>query len=169
LSKQPEPADDPITLAAASAAAAVENVNEQERLAQLEDRISKLEPLLEAREQHQKFNTVFSDYVVSLKNEQSFLNQARWAFGILAFVTILLLVAVLGLAIFCGSSPLLKTTTPPASVAIFVVGMFSAIAFLVGGVLKGLLRSASERHADGFMPPQIDEALKLHDRLNGKS
>jgi hypothetical protein len=169
LSKQPEPADDPIKAAAASAAAAVENVDEQERLAQLEERIAKLEPLLEAREQDQKFNTVFTEYVSSLKDEQSFLKTARWAFGILAFGTILLLAAVLGLAIFCESSPLLKNTTPPASVAIFVVGMFSAIAFLVGGVLKGLLRSASERHADGFMPPQIEEALKLHDRLNGKS
>jgi hypothetical protein len=169
LSEQLEPTDSPITLAAASAAAAVEEVNEQERLAQLEDRISKLEPLLEAQEQDQKFNAVFTDYVGSLKDEQSFLNTARWAFGILAFGTILLLVAVLGLAIFAGKSPLLEKDTPTASVAIFVVGMFSAIAFLVGGILKGLLRTASERHADGFMPPQIEEALKLHDRLNGKS
>lgn len=167
MPKPPNPIVSPI--AAAAAVAAEGAVDANERLDRLEERVSQLEPLLESREQEDRFDAVFTEYVKSLRDEQSFMKVARWVFGILACVVVLLLIVVISLAIFSSDSPLLKVATPTASVAIFLVGMFSALALLLSGLMKGLLRSAAERHSDGFLPPQISEALKLHDRLNGKS
>jgi hypothetical protein len=151
---------------AAAAAEAVSNTDQNERLTQLEGRVALLEPLLEAKEQDQKFNEVFSRYVKDFTDEQAFLKSARWAFGALACVLVCALFGLLALSIFHPASPLLKA--PPASIALFIVGIFSATALVLNGALKAILRSASERHSEGFLPPQIDEALKLHDRLNGK-
>ncbi len=162
----PKPTDSVIDRIARAAAVAVGDNDQNARLTQLEERVALLEPLLEAKEQDQKFNEVFSRYVKDLTDEQSFLKSARWAFGVLACILVSALFALLALSIFHPSSPLLKA--PPASIALFIVGIFSATALVLNGALKAILRSASERHGDGFLPPQIDEALKLHDRLNGK-
>ena len=164
----PTPRDSVSNQIARAAAVAVGfgDSDQNARLTQLEERVALLEPLLEAKEQDQKFNEVFSRYVQDLTDEQAFLKSARWAFGVLACILVSALLALLALSIFHPSSPLLKA--PPASIALFIVGIFSATALVLNGALKAILRSASERHGDGFLPPQIDEALKLHDRLSGK-
>lgn len=154
-------------MAADAAATAERSRTPEDRLSEIEGQIAKLEPLLEQKEQNPKIATAFLDYIDDLKSEQSFLYLARWAVGILALVIETLLISILALAIFCKNSPLLDS--PPAVIAAVVLGLSSGIVFLINSLAKGTFRSASERHSDGFVPPTVEEAFKLWERLNGKS
>jgi len=56
---------------------------------------------------------------------------------------------------------------PPYAIAIFMVGAISGVVVLVLGVVNGIFKSAMERHKEGFIPPPVQSALELWDRLKG--
>lgn len=91
----------------------------------------------------------------------------RYVVGILAVLFVVVLIGILLSAIYSPFSPLLKA--PPTAIGIFVVGLVSGIVVLVLGLVKGVFRTASERHGDGFIPPQLEAAMTLWDRINGKA
>lgn len=169
MSKKPTDTEsdfDSIKSAADAAAEAEKSRTPENRLSDIEAQIAKLEPLLEQKEQNPKIATTFSDYIDDLKAEQKFLYGARWTVGCLALIVELMLISILALAIFHHNSPLLSS--PPAVIAAVVLGLSSGIVFLINSLAKGTFRSASERHSDGFVPPTVEEAYKLWERLNGK-
>lgn len=166
LSKEPEASFQAIAGAAEKATQA-ESMTPEARLTAIEDRIARLEPLLEDRQQVDTFTKVLNDYVVDLQGEQSFMNKARYAVGGLTIGLIAAIMTLLGLAVFEQESPLLKAAAYPA--AIFIVGCISGVVLLTIGLIKSVFRTASERHSEGFLPPQLDAAMKLVDRLKGGS
>lgn len=136
-----------------------------EKIVALESRIAALEPLLEQKAQNPQLATELQSYLVQLKAEQSFLNISRWIVGIFAIVIEFLLVSILFLTIFYSRSPLLKSE--PAVVAAIVLGLTSAIIFLIVSFIKGAFRSAGERYSDTQVPPAIETIMKAIDKLNG--
>lgn len=169
--EEPNPSYDIIARAIAGAAeradTRAESLTVEQRLTVIEEQIARLEPLLEDREQATKLATVLNEYVGDLRDEQSFMNKARWGVGGLALLLIVSLMALLGIAVFNDDSPLLRAPAYPA--AIFVVGCISGAVLLLTGLMKSVFRTASERHSEGFLPPQLDAAMKLVDRLKGGS
>lgn len=75
--------------------------------------------------------------------------------------------ALLWAAIFHAKSPLLAA--PPLAIATFVIGLVSAIALIMNSFVKAVFRSTADRHADGFLPPALEKAVELMNKVAGKS
>lgn len=166
-SSEPESSLDFIARHAATADELAESRSLQERIAELEERLASIEPLLEQREQAARVSSVFGGYIQDLRDEQKFMKVARWMFGGSTMLFAVMLVALLALAVFHPASPLLTAATYPA--ALFIVGCVSGVVVLLLALVRGVFRTAAERHGEGFVPPQIEAALQLYDRLKGGS
>lgn len=153
--------------------AAEQAVNEEDqqtaddKIEALERRIASLEPLLEQKEQNPKLAIELTSYIDQLKKEQSFLSSSRYVVGIFVIFIELLLLVILSAAIFCSKSPLLGAE--PAVVAAVILGLTSAIIFLLVSFVKGVFRSAGERYSDTQVPPAVETIMKAIDKLNGGS
>ena len=142
------------------------SVTEIDRIAALEDRLASMEPLLEQLQATSALGTKLTDYVGDLRAEQDFFNLARYVVGAAALLVVIGLSALLGFAIFHPNSPLLSS--PPVAIAAFVVGLVSSIALLLNSIVKGVFRSTSERHADGFLPPALEHGLEVFTKVTGR-
>lgn len=158
-----------IESAANAASLDADSATIEERLDAVEGRLAETEGLFEQAQANATLGTKLSDYVDDLRAEQSFYNNARIGVGCVACVALLLLLTILALSIFHPSSPLLKPETSTIAVATFIVGLTSGIVFLINGFVKGLLRSTVDRHSDGFLPPQLQEAAEMLQKIVGPS
>jgi len=158
--------DDPLSvigLAATAAESIAENRSEAQRIADLENQLAKIEPLLEQLQKNSDTAVALSNYVGDLRDEQVFFNRARYALAGLAAVVIGLLIALLWIAIWNSRSPLLKAS--PAAIAAFVLGVVSGVVYLITSFAKGVFRSTAERHADGFLPPALEKGLEVYNKV----
>lgn len=155
-----------IGTAAEFAATAAGDVQSDERLRKLEERIANIEPLLEQMQVHAGIGIALGHYVANLQAEQLFFNRARYAVGFISILSIFGLIGLLALAVFHSASPLLRA--PPVAIATFIVGLVSGIVFLLVAFTKGVFRSTAERHADGFLPPALEKAAEIYDKIWGK-
>jgi tetrahydromethanopterin S-methyltransferase subunit F len=168
--KQPEPETDELAVigaAAEAAESAVESKDSKQRFAELEARLAGIEPLLEQLQANSKIGPMLSRYVEDLEEEQRFFNRARYWVGGFAAASVVGLIVLLLLAIFCSSSPLFKS--PPVAIATFVIGLVSGIVFLISAFAKGVFRSTAERHSDGFLPPALEKSIDVLGKISGKS
>lgn len=152
--------------AAAAAASDAGQISQDERLDRLEQRIANMEPLLEQIQVNSGTGLALGRYVDALLAEQAFFNYARYAVGCVGLLTILLMIGLLGLAVFQRNSPLY--VAPAGAIAAFVIGLTSGIVFLLVSFTKGIFRSTAERHADGFLPPALEKAAEAYDKITGK-
>lgn len=136
-----------------------------DRVAALEERLASMESLLEQAQANAGIGTQLNRYMKGLESEQDFFNEARFGIAILSGSVVIGLMALLALAIFSERSPLLGST--PATAAAVVLGLVSGIVFVLNGFAKGLFRTAAERHADGFLPPALEEAAEKFSRITG--
>lgn len=136
------------------------------RVGIVEERLASIEPLLEQLQANVALGTKLTEYVDDLRAEQVFFNGARYAVGALAVLTVVGLATILGLAIFHPKSPLLAA--PPLAITAFVVGLVSGIVLVLGSFTKGVFRSTTERHADGFLPPALEKAVEIMGKVAGK-
>lgn len=167
MSKQ-RPEFDAIEEAANAAVESQDRFSDEQRIQALEERIAGIEPLLEQLQANSAIGPELSKYVNDLRDEQVFFNYARYAVGALALVAILAIASLLAVAILHSASPLLKA--PATAIAAVVVGLVSGIVFLISAFVKGIFRSTTERHADGFLPPALKEASEfLAKVVGGKS
>jgi hypothetical protein len=164
--KPPNPDLGDIAQAATAADDLAKKTSAADRLAALEERVASIEPLLEQAQANAKLGTKLTDYVDDLRSEQVFFNRARYAIGCISLLVIIGLVALLALAIFHSSSPLL--TAPPLAIAAVIIGLVSSIALMLNSFVKGVFRSTNERHADGFLPPALEQGLELMHKVLGK-
>jgi hypothetical protein len=136
------------------------------RLTALEERVASIEPLLEQMQANSQIGPKLTEYIADLRAEQVFFNIARYAVGGISLLSIAGIAILLGLAIFDARSPLLKA--PPVAIAAFVIGMVSGVALLINSFVKGIFRSTTERHSDGFLPPALETAVEFFNRMSGK-
>lgn len=155
-----------IAEAAGQAGNAATEAASQDRLAAIEDRLASIEPLLEQAQANSLLGQKLSEYVADLRSEQVFFNRARYAVGCVSLLAVIGIVGLLCAAIFNSASPLLKA--PPIAIAVFVLGMVTGATVLIGAFVKGVFRSTAERHADGFLPPALENAVGLLNKINGK-
>lgn len=155
-----------IAAAAGRAGARAGQTTQSVRIANLEERIASLEPLLEQLQANAALGTKLTEYVSDLRDEQVFFNRARNAAGCITILAIFSLVTLLAMAIFSAKSPLLAS--PPLAIAAVIVGLTSSIALLLNSFVKGVFRSTAERHADGFLPPALEKGLELLNKVSGK-
>jgi uncharacterized membrane protein YqjE len=168
-SNQPETTDPDFGGIAAAAETAGDSANEAtslERLTALENRLAQTEPLLEQMQANAALGTALTDYVADLRSEQKFFNRARYAVGCTSLVAVVGLMLLLVLAIFHDSSPLLAA--PPLGIVAFVLGLVSGVAILLTSFTKGVFRSTTDRHADGFLPPALQEGIEMFNKITGK-
>lgn len=155
-----------IDAAAESAEKQAAEVNAEERLSRIEAQLASLEPIFEQAQQNFSLGTKLTEYVEDLRSEQVFFNRARYGVAALVIVTASLMITILFLAVFHLQSPLLTAT--PVAIATFVVGLVSGIVFLLSSFVKGVFRSTTERHADGFLPPALEKSLEILGKVTGK-
>ena len=156
-----------ITKVAADLGESEEAKTADERLDKIEEQLASIEPLLEQLEVNSQLGTKLTDYIDDLREEQRFFNAARWGVGFLAFITLVGLIALLGLALFHSQSPLLSAN--PIAIATFVIGLVSGIALLISSFIKGVFRSATERHSDGYLPPALENSVEVLKKITGKT
>ena len=152
---------------AAAAEAAAAPVDPEVRIAFIEARLAEIEPLLEQAQANSALSTSLTNYVSDLRDEQKFFNRARYAVGCSGLLVIVAMAFLLGLAIFHPQSPLFKSS--PHVVAAFVVSLLSGMVFILSAFAKGVFRSTVERHADGFLPPALERAAELADKVLGRN
>lgn len=170
MSKSKLPEDDSlagIEAAAHEAGRAAESAQPDERLAALEARLASIEPLLEQLQAQAALGPKIKEYVDSLHAEQRFFNWARWIVGAISLLAVIGLAWLLRDAIYNPRSPLLRA--PPLAIATFIVGLISGLVVLLSGFIKGVLRTAGERHAEGFLPPPLNAAIEAYQKLIGGS
>lgn len=155
-----------IAEAAGQASERAQKATLTKRMAAVEERLASIEPLLEQLQANAQLGTKLTDYVDDLRAEQVFFNHARYVVGIVALLAIVGLAALLGLGIFHPASPLLGA--PAIAIATFIIGIMSGIAIMLNSFIKGVFRSTAERHADGFLPPALENGLELLNKLTGK-
>lgn len=124
--------------------------DESERVAKLQEQV---EYLLEEVGQENRFRTELSEYVADLKAEAKFIRGARWTFGIISVLAALALLAT-PLVLLYRASPVFESL-PNYPKAALLVGMIAGGVVLLLTLAKSVYRSAHERHADEFIPPQI--------------
>lgn len=163
---QPEVFLEGIEAAAADAVQQAEAATPDERISNLEARLASIEPLLEQLQAQSALGVKIQKYVESLQSEQKFFNIARWVGGAVWLLIVLFLAWLLRDAIYNTQTPLFKAS--PIAIATFVIGMVSGIAFLLSSFVRGVFRTTSERHADGFLPPALNTALEAYQKLIGK-
>jgi MFS superfamily sulfate permease-like transporter len=152
--------------AAQEAARLADAVTPEDRIASLEGRLASIEPLLEQLQAQSELGSKIQKYVASLQYEQTFFNYARWVLGLLWLVIIIGFAWLLRDAVYHPKSPLLGA--PPIAIATFIIGMVSGIVLLLSSFVKGVFRTTSERHADGFLPPTLNAALEAYQKIIGK-
>lgn len=139
----------------------------EDRLAAVEQSLASAEGLFEQLQENAQLGRNLNEYVDTLKSEQAFFNKARKWIGGLSIVVIIFLLALLAIAIFHAKSPLLGS--PPAAIAAFIVSIISGAALLIHSFIKGVFRTAVNRHSDGFLPPALEKAADILNKINGKS
>ena len=163
---QPEGEFQGIEAAAEEAARLAAQAEPEERLAKLEAGLASIEPLLEQLQAQSALGTKIQVYVEALYAEQKFFNVARWVLGLTCLAVVCGFLWLLRDSIYNPRSPLL--TAPPLAIATFIVGMVSGIVLLLSGFVRGVFRTAAERHAEGFLPPTLNAALEAYQKLSGK-
>lgn len=151
-----------------AAAADAESIGatEDSRIKALEDRIANIEPLLEQMQASSELVPALNNYISDLRSEQKFFNAARYVVGAIAVIFVLFLVYLLRDSIYNPKSPLLKAQAP--TIAAFIIGLISGVVLIISSMAKGVFRSTVERHADGFIPPALENALDVVSKISGK-
>lgn len=130
--------------------------------AALAERLDRLELLIEEAGQENKFRTELYEYVKDLRAEARFVKGARLAFGILAFVAcVFCLVAPIAI---CIQNYPWFSELPEYPRAALLIGQLASGVLILQNLVKSVYRSAAERQADEFIPPQVK---LIHELTNG--
>lgn len=122
----------------------------------------KLELLIEDQGQANKFNTELYDYVKDLRSEAKFIWWARVIFGGVAITScVFCLVAPI---VICFNNYSWFAKLPEYPRAALLIGMLAAGVLILQSLVKSVYRSASERQADEFIPPQLK---LIHEMMSG--
>lgn len=122
-----------------------------------------MEYLVEELGQENRFRVELSDYVKELKGEAAFIKTARVVFGVFAIAACLFL--FVAPIIICAKEYKWFTDLPEYPRAALLLGMLAAGVLILQSLVKSVYRSAAERQADEFIPPQ----LKLIHELMGST
>lgn len=152
--------------AAADASAEIIKASDDSRIAALEGRIANIEPLLEQMQANMQLGPALLNYISDLRSEQRFFNFARYVVGLIGVLFVLFLAYLLMDSIYNVNSPLLKAQ--PTAIAAFIIGIVSGAVLIISSMAKGVFRSTVERHADGFVPPALQNALEVVAKIAGK-
>ena len=131
-------------------------------MAEMGARIEKLENALEQLSLSSRYQAELAQYVTELRGEVKSTLLARRVVGAIAIAcSIALFVGPIWLA---GHQYSWFVALPPYVAAALLIGMLAAGVLLLTTVAKSVFRSASERQADDFIPPQIK---LIHELMNG--
>lgn len=112
-----------------------------------------------------KYQTELANYVSDLRNEAADIKTARKIVGGTALVASgVLFITPVAIA---SIGPTWFTALPVYLGASLIIGMFAAGVLLITAMARAVFRSAHERQADEFIPPQIKQIHELSKVASG--